>query len=63
MTCITLYVLLLSIYKIRTFYKEHKLIEELNTKVMIIHVFAFAGCTVGSVFNAINFVVLDLIAP
>ena len=42
---------MLSVYKIRKFYKEHKLKEELNTKVMIIHVFAYAGLIVGDLFN------------
>ena len=46
-----MFLLMLSVYKIRKFYKEHKLKEELNTKVMIIHVFAYAGCFVSELFN------------
>ena len=56
LTCITLFVLMLSVYKIRKFYKEHKLIQELNTELLVIHFFAFAGCTLSSMFNFITFV-------
>jgi hypothetical protein len=35
--------LMLSVYKIRKFYKENKLTEELNSKAMLLHVMAFAG--------------------
>ncbi len=43
LTCVTFYVLMLSVFKIRKFYKENKIIEEMNTKAMVIHVLAFAG--------------------
>jgi hypothetical protein len=45
---------MLSAYKIRKFYKEKKLIEELNTKTMVMHVFAFAGVMGSSTFNNIS---------
>jgi hypothetical protein len=45
-TCITLFLLMHSVCKIRKFYEEHKLKEELNTKVLIIHFVAFAGVMV-----------------
>jgi hypothetical protein len=34
---------MLSVYKIRKFYKENKLTEELNSKAMLLHVMAFGG--------------------
>jgi hypothetical protein len=36
-------VLMLSVFKIRKFYRENKITEEMNTKAMVIHVLAFAG--------------------
>jgi len=54
LACITFFVLMLSAYKIRKFYKEKKLIEELNTKVMVMHVFAFAGVIASSIFNNVT---------
>ena len=44
-----MYALMLSVYKIRKFYKDNKLTEEMNTKAMVIHVLAF-GSYVLSVF-------------
>ena len=43
MTFVTFYVLMLSVFKIRKFYKDNKITEEMNTKAMLIHVLAFAG--------------------
>jgi len=37
-----------SVYKIRKFYKEHNLKEELNSRVMRIHVVAFADCVLST---------------
>ena len=34
---------MLSVHKIRKFYKENKLTEELNSKAMLLHVMAFGG--------------------
>ena len=38
-----MYVLMLSVFKIRKFYKENKITEEMNSKAMVIHVLAFGG--------------------
>ena len=43
LTCVTMYVLMLSVFKIRKFYKENKITEEMNSKAMVIHVLAFGG--------------------
>jgi hypothetical protein len=40
---VMMYVLMLAVYKIRKFYKDNKVTEEMNTKAMIIHVLAFGG--------------------
>lgn len=40
---VTMYMLMLSVYKIRKFYRDNKLTEELNTKVMVLHVLAFGA--------------------
>ena len=45
--CVTAYVLMRSVFRIRKFYKENKLTEELNSKAMVNHVFAFGGFTLG----------------
>jgi hypothetical protein len=55
-----LFVLLLSVKKIKKFYKDHKLLEELNTKVMKIHVVAFAGCMLGSAFYDIALLLKEI---
>jgi hypothetical protein len=38
-----MYVLMLSVFKIRKFYKENKITDEMNSKAMVIHVLAFGG--------------------
>jgi len=38
-----MYMLMLSVYKIRKFYRDNKITEELNTKVMVLHVLAFGA--------------------
>jgi hypothetical protein len=38
-----MYVLMLAVYKIRKFYKDNRVTEEMNTKSMVIHVLAFGG--------------------
>jgi len=40
---VTMYMLMLSVYKIRKFYRDNKITEELNTKVMVLHVLAFGA--------------------
>ena len=60
LTCTTLFVLLLSVKKIKKFYKDHKLLEEFNTKVMKIHVVAFAGCMLGSAFYDIALLLKEI---
>ena len=49
MIIVTMYVLMLSVFKIRKFYKDNKLTEEMNIKAMVLHVLAF-GSYVISVF-------------
>ena len=60
--CVTAYVLMLSVHKIRKFYKENKLTEELNSKAMLLHVLAF-GSFVISALPYSSFAIITLIYP
>ena len=59
---VTMYVLLLSVYKIRNFYRDNKLTEEMNTKAMVFHVLAF-GLYVVSVLLIDTSLTLLIIRP
>jgi len=53
LTCITMFVLMLSVYKIRKFYKDNHLTKIMNTKAMAIHVLSFGGYVLSAfVINA-----------
>jgi magnesium-transporting ATPase (P-type) len=60
--CVTCYVLMLSVYKIRKFYKENKLTAEMNTKAMLLHVLAF-GSFVISALPYSSIAIFTLISP
>lgn len=54
------YLLMLSVYKIRKFYKEKKLTAELNTKAMLLHVIAFGLLAISDIpftFLAIKLII------
>ena len=57
-----MYVLMLSVYKIRKFYKDNKLTAEMNTKAMLIHVLAFGLFVISSSID-LPFVILAFIKP
>jgi hypothetical protein len=57
-----MYVLMLSVFKIRKFYQDNKLTEEMNTKAMVLHVVAF-GSYVISVFVISTSISLLIIQP
>ena len=53
---------MLSVYKIRKFYKENKLTAEMNTKAMLLHVLAF-GSFVISAFPYSGIAIFTLFYP
>jgi hypothetical protein len=54
LTCVTMFVLMLSVYKIRKFYKDNQLTKQMNTKAMAIHVLTFGGYVLSAfVINAV----------
>ena len=55
-------VLILAVFKIRKFYKDNEILEELNKKLIVIHVLAF-GIYALSVLPATFFLVLIFIHP
>ena len=51
---------MLSVYKIRKFYKENKLTAEMNTKAMAIHVLAFGLFVISEITYAV-FIMLTFV--
>ena len=60
--CVTTYVLIVAVFKIRKFYKENKIMEELNKKLIVIHVLTF-GIFALSVLLATVILIATFIYP
>jgi len=51
---------MLSVYKIRKFYKENKLTAELNTKAMLLHVLAFGSFVISLILYSSTEILMEI---